>query len=512
MSRNFHQSAAVLLHPIDAGVDNRAVESRIFEKFGAQLGEFGWHAAHADSSIDEMSRKHAASMCRLLEMQGAKAPAILEVGAYAHHSAHLAASATGGLAVTHDISPTSLAEGNRRARELGLNCQALAIAGDFHNLCFDDDTFDLTFIASAVHHTWRPWEVLREMIRVTRPGGLIRIENEPVGRLACLYLFRGNRDGLSPYEQELERLGLTRTLSSPFPGSRAEQLFGIVENDRIPLHIYQRELGAGEIVEWKLDNAHATGPFDDWLRTMPSAEAIAERLLNDVVIAARAYGERDKRQGLLVPSADAIWPLAYDIARRLEKTELAGDDWSEMLGAALSATIRKPGKLGWMQRTLDRFRALPKPNRQLPAVNGVLLDPPQSNEFEVVWENTLPEPEQAAHIFPVASWSTFREHNGHISLLNEAIVCPIDLAESDGVLILRFYSVATDVPYHLSVLVDGDERYTFCVVASESHLAKVFVRSGQAVSVRHTLDNGEPVLLRHHSRLMARFVPVRPKF
>lgn len=57
-----------------------------------------------------------------------------------------------------------------------LNFEFADMTGDIHRLPFADDAFDLTFTQAVFEHVAQPFEAARELIRVTRPGGLIVTE------------------------------------------------------------------------------------------------------------------------------------------------------------------------------------------------------------------------------------------------------------------------------------------------------------------------------------------------
>src|SRR5262249_39329672 len=157
----------------------------------------------------------------------------------------------------------ALRAGRDAARAEGLRASPRLVAADFHDLPLSGRQFDVVFVASSLHHTRAPDRVLREIWRVLRPGGLVLVQNEPCARLACFHRFRSNRpDGYTALERFLDDQGLLRTVSSPFPGSRPEELFGMVENDRIPVELFRDELRAGgEILEWELRTESQIGPF-----------------------------------------------------------------------------------------------------------------------------------------------------------------------------------------------------------------------------------------------------------
>ena len=76
-----------------------------------------------------------------------------------------------------DIASNLVEAGNRRAAEAGLtNCNFQE--GDAANLeQVDDETFDLVVTIFGAMFAPRPFDVAKEMVRVTRPGGRIVMGN-----------------------------------------------------------------------------------------------------------------------------------------------------------------------------------------------------------------------------------------------------------------------------------------------------------------------------------------------
>ncbi|MGH7941395.1 MAG: class I SAM-dependent methyltransferase [Limisphaerales bacterium] len=76
-----------------------------------------------------------------------------------------------------DIARYIVDAGNKRAREYGLaNCKFQK--GDASNLSeFPDQTFDLVMSFFGAMFAPRPFDVAREMVRVTRPGGRVVMAN-----------------------------------------------------------------------------------------------------------------------------------------------------------------------------------------------------------------------------------------------------------------------------------------------------------------------------------------------
>jgi SAM-dependent methyltransferase len=89
----------------------------------------------------------------------------------------LPAAALGAAVLGVDIASNLVAAGNARARQLGLrNCRFQeGDACDLHPLA--DERFDLVVSVFGAMFAPRPFDVAREMVRVTRPGGRIVMGN-----------------------------------------------------------------------------------------------------------------------------------------------------------------------------------------------------------------------------------------------------------------------------------------------------------------------------------------------
>ncbi len=73
------------------------------------------------------------------------------------------------------------------------------------DLPFEDEQFDFILCAAALEHTRRPWEVAREMCRVCKPGGTIRIDwpfISPVHGYPSHYFNATPEGALSLFERE----------------------------------------------------------------------------------------------------------------------------------------------------------------------------------------------------------------------------------------------------------------------------------------------------------------------
>ncbi len=66
-----------------------------------------------------------------------------------------------------DINPKAV----RTAKENGLS----VVVGDNLNLCLHDGVSDLTISEGVIHHTPDPFRAFKELIRITKKGGLISL-------------------------------------------------------------------------------------------------------------------------------------------------------------------------------------------------------------------------------------------------------------------------------------------------------------------------------------------------
>jgi SAM-dependent methyltransferase len=89
----------------------------------------------------------------------------------------LPAAMLGAEVVGVDIASNLVAAGNARARQLGLRncCFQEGDAADLHPLA--DERFDLVVSIFGAMFAQKPFDVAREMVRVTRPGGRIVMGN-----------------------------------------------------------------------------------------------------------------------------------------------------------------------------------------------------------------------------------------------------------------------------------------------------------------------------------------------
>lgn len=471
-----------------------------FDLDAPQLGEHVWHAFTADPNIDAESLAHRDRVEAVIAayLPGLDWPRarVLEVGAYRHYSGHLLASAHGAECVVTDIAAAALRDGRNRAHALGERATALPVVCDFHDFPFSTDGFDVVFVAASVHHSRRPEQVLREMLRVVKPGGLLIVANEPCARACCFHAFACNRaESLTSYEAGLDRAGLLPTLSSPFWGARPEHLFGMVENDRIPLSLYMDTLGeAGVIVERGLSTHALVGPFERELMALTARGADMQRavrlLLRAAVDRARAdFGDTERRLDYRLPSEGDIHALAGTVARLLENRPPAGadDEWrAEIFGAALSAVVRKsPARAALAAAAPPLFR-----RDMTTEADGLVRERPDSGslvgQLAVPLLPDLNSCRDGATLepwFPGADWQWVHAENGERSMANLSAVCRIDVPPrpARALLLIRYFAVVTEgQPYRVRIWTRGRLLDDQAIVLQESRLVRAWLPEGSS--------------------------------
>jgi ubiquinone/menaquinone biosynthesis C-methylase UbiE len=490
--------------------------------YAAQLGEIAWHEITVDPSIAAMTAEHTARVRMAIDSLLAREPGrplrFLEVAPYCHYTAQQVAAEFGAQAHAFDISPDSLRTAARLAREAGVAGEAVGTAGDFHDLPYRDDWFDVVFIASAVHHTWRPERVVAEMLRVLRPGGLLMLDNEPVGGRLCLYRFRSNRaESYTPFERALSDHGALHVVSSPFLGSRPEALFGMVENDRIPLAVWEESVAGHERLGWEL--TPVVSGFESAVEAgSGSGPAVAHDLLERALAAAAPLlDERAASLGFSLPDAAEVEALLAR-ARELSGWIAAARDPGERqrrradaFGAALRALVRKAGN--GRAAAGDAFR------RELPLDRGIRIDLPRDAAVEIGLDRVLLptiEPaaaEALAAVFPPEDWQLYTEGNGVHVEMNRAAHASIRLPPraEDGILLLRLYTVPSEAGVYRVRLAAGEAAESFIVAQAESRLARIFVPAAiDRVELALAWPDGTAAELPMHVRAsVCRLVPVR---
>jgi ubiquinone/menaquinone biosynthesis C-methylase UbiE len=322
------------------------------------IGESAWHSLIVDPRIAAESERHTQEVTRIIRQYGVPAGGplqILEVACYAHTSGYALAQSLGAQVTLFELSAHSL----RLGKELGkLSAEApnppRLVMGDFHNLPFADNTFNVVYICSALHHSWNYPQVLRELTRVLAPQGLLFLENEPTLRSLCFYKFRCNRPhDFSPLEAKLHQLGLLTTLAEPYLGSRPESLFGMVENQSMPLPtLLEITEESCDILSVYLSTSDCMGNWEKTLlqRRQEPAWKLAAEIEATLLAGTREVlpwlTPQETGSGRTLPQETEIRALAQRVAKEIHALPPGTEETfalkvSEIFGAPLQLVARK---------------------------------------------------------------------------------------------------------------------------------------------------------------------------
>ena len=83
--------------------------------------------------------------------------------------------ASGANATVLDLTESMLAEGRKRAENVGISGQLEWVVGDAMALPFEDDSFDVYTISFGIRNVTDPQKALSEAYRVLKPGGRLMV-------------------------------------------------------------------------------------------------------------------------------------------------------------------------------------------------------------------------------------------------------------------------------------------------------------------------------------------------
>lgn len=465
--------------------------ARIVRRFNAQLGEIAWHSVSIDTDFQNLSDTHTdyvrKTAKRFLKKPIERAVRFLEVAPYLHTTAQALNSADAVDSFACDISPHSLRNGDAFFRSRNSSGEATLVTGDFHDLPFSDNYFDIVFIASAVHHTESPELVIAELIRVAVPGGLIMIYNEPVKSDGCFFRFRCNRaHSLTDWERLISQAGLLRIISSSFPGSRDEQMFGMIENDKIPLDVYFPD--AAEVLHLELtphpNDLDRQFSKANSAKEVDRASAIADEISSRLAPARAAAGRREELMGYSLPDDLEIKDFAQKYAASLDRIVSADKEdrielEARLYGATLQTVLRKK----------DAKEIASRPFRQpLKLESGVYFTEPKDGNLRIdLMESVMPAIEpgrkpELEHHFDSRDWALLDQGAGiYAYCLNERVgnVTLPDTRGSRQILLLRYYAVSNPAgPYWVDLYAHDNLIASDAICQSESRLLKLVLPDG----------------------------------
>jgi SAM-dependent methyltransferase len=328
--------------------------------YQALIGECAWHSLTVDPTLKAVSDGHYDYVVNSLRhhrrLVEGRAIRILEVASYAHTTGYRLQQELGADVTLFELSAKALLLGRRMAEADGIAVQPQLVAGDFHALPFEANSFDVVYISSAVHHTWKYETVISELQRVLAPGGLLLLLNEPCHRQCCFYGFRTNRPtNFTKFENVLNDLGVIRTFGEPYLGSRPETSFGMIENQTIPLRRLLDLLNSDtKVISLVLTPEDCIGDLErGWIENRHQGLAVLVNTIESNLMERRAEAMKhfDKAADgmqLYLPSPHLLRPFAQRIAQALCNLPPVSDEetfrtaLSEIFGAAVQIVAEKP--------------------------------------------------------------------------------------------------------------------------------------------------------------------------
>lgn len=471
----------------------------IAEQYLPLIGEVAWHSIIVDPRIAEESDRHY-DLVRAVLTQFSRVPPqelhILEVASYAHTTGYRLAGDLGARVTLFEISRHSLRLGRTLAGARAEDDNPRLVAGDFHALPFEDDSFHLVYISSALHHTWNYAAVLRELVRVTAPGGLLFLENEPTERLLCCHKFRCNRlHDFTPFEKRLTALDMIRTVAEPYVGSRPEYLFGMIENQTIPLPELFGILGEKcEMEHLELTPEQCMGGRERyWLRECcRDAERTIRFLAEDIARGCREaeayYGEAERGLGFALPGPEEIRAVAERCGEALAALpdNPAAPEYrygiSRLFGAPVRLVARKGGTASGdgPAAKAARFRCAARED-------GIHHAYPEHVGRLLARKSFWPEVQSATDDelrawFPSEHWERVRSGAGIVSLVNrtERPVLKTPAAGADVLVLLRILCTSEPGGFaELTVAGGGRQLFAHGIYKPETVLVNAVLQSGR---------------------------------
>jgi SAM-dependent methyltransferase len=196
-----------------------------------------------------------------------------------------------GAAAVSAVDPSEPFVAAARARLPGVDVRRASA----ESLPYDDDTFDASLAQLVVHFMPDPVAGLREMARVTKPGGVVA---------ACVWDNAGGAGPLSPLWRAAQQLDPAVRDESGAPGAREGQLAELAAEAglaRVEASRLTVEVAFGTFDEWWEPLTLGVGPAGDYVAKLdPDARAelrarcAAQSPPGKVVVTARAWAARGR--------------------------------------------------------------------------------------------------------------------------------------------------------------------------------------------------------------------------
>ncbi|WP_199039408.1 methyltransferase domain-containing protein [Glycomyces salinus] len=162
---------------------------------------------HEASVVNTHARRTAENSAAYLLPELKSTDRILDIGCGPGTiTADLAAIANEGHVTGVDYAPGILDQAAEVAAERGLTNVEFERA-DVHSLRFEDDAFDVVHAHQVLQHVGDPVQALREMRRVTRPGGVVAVRDGDYAGFLWHPASEGLTAWLELYERAARALG-----------------------------------------------------------------------------------------------------------------------------------------------------------------------------------------------------------------------------------------------------------------------------------------------------------------
>jgi SAM-dependent methyltransferase len=492
----------------------------ILDKFSAQIGELAQHQLIHDESVVKTTDYYYGFLKAVLNrnsgIQSKKSPRYLEIACYRHLLGYKLAKDRGFESTLFDINDSDLEIGRDFAFELGLPYNKVErVAGDFHDLPFSDNYFDLVFISASIHHTRSPQQIIKEVMRVLTNGGLFYSQKEPCERLFCFYKFNANRpEYFTKFEKHLQKRDLMRLISSPYPGARNAELFGRVENDHIPLDMYYDVFNRyGKVLEQVLYHEGLLTKMDkkildkaDVLNENDLSSFIAELIILEMKLAAPLLTSQDQLLGFSLPNDTEIWSLAKKTAAALKSrpTNKNSIEWQKAMASIFGASLRfvVERKSSNKQRSKKKFR------RPCQLRNNVKLDNSvYHNSGLFFWDKQLPciqsaDKEDLEKTFPIQYWHIFKNSQLRVMISKTSSPQLIIQLNKPAVAVIRYRVVVDDkLPAaRLCISYGGKEILNKVFAQSEDNMLR-FIYSPESTNVNFQLTDLDGKVSQEETRI-----------
>lgn len=174
-----------------------------------------------------------------------------------------------------DHAAAFLARADRRLRDAGLADRVQLVRGDALSLPFGDGTFDVSHAERVLMHLADPDAAIREMVRVTRPGG----------RVACAEVFANGAaiDHLDHDLSEMVGRAAVAQIRNPWMGIELRRRMvqaGLVDVTVVPVADVEMRMEEDEVDEYRrqahdLADRGAIEPAraDEFIESLNSANA-----------------------------------------------------------------------------------------------------------------------------------------------------------------------------------------------------------------------------------------------